>query len=308
MPGRKLSGGYRYGFNGKENDNEVKGDGNQQDYGMRIYDGRIGKFLSVDPLAHKLPSWSPYSAMACNPILNIDVDGLFPWPITARSFISAKTVGGGYFRGDGRGPSLSTDRTVATSRTFVNFIFDPQKQKIVNPTVDADPTVVYVPELGMGDLYPIYSEDPKPKASFSPVTTTKNSLGNNIGSFGFNYSAKDPVTPSLFTPELDVQSNFSITENLETGTLFVNATFTGDVFPSTEAFITDQSGAKLFLGARKETGGVSDLFGNNQKFLFTVDMQIKFDKKGNFTGVHQGDKLINVADWNKQVESKFEKK
>jgi len=45
-----------------------------------------------------------------------------------------------------------------------------------------------------------------------------------------------------------------------------------------------------------------------QEELFTVDMQIKFDKIGNFTGVQQGDKLINVADWNKQVKSKFEKK
>ena len=45
MPGRKYysaSANYRYGFNGKENDNEVKGEGNrnQQDYGMRIYDLR----------------------------------------------------------------------------------------------------------------------------------------------------------------------------------------------------------------------------------------------------------------------------
>jgi RHS repeat-associated protein len=45
-----LNGGYRYGFNGKGNDNEVKGIGNQQDYGMRIYDPRLGRFLSVDPL------------------------------------------------------------------------------------------------------------------------------------------------------------------------------------------------------------------------------------------------------------------
>ena len=44
---------YRYEFNGKENDNEVKEEGNQQDYGMRIYDPRIGKFLSVDPLSPK---------------------------------------------------------------------------------------------------------------------------------------------------------------------------------------------------------------------------------------------------------------
>jgi len=46
MPGRSFSSGdYRYGFNGKENDNEVKGvTGSQQDYGMRIYDPRLGKF------------------------------------------------------------------------------------------------------------------------------------------------------------------------------------------------------------------------------------------------------------------------
>ena len=57
MPGRRYSAGsqYRYGFNGKENDNEVKGEGNQQDYGMRIYDPRLGRFLSVDPLARDYP-------------------------------------------------------------------------------------------------------------------------------------------------------------------------------------------------------------------------------------------------------------
>jgi len=52
MPERKypiIAEDYRYGFNGKENDNEVKGLGIQQDYGMRIYDARLGKFLSVDP-------------------------------------------------------------------------------------------------------------------------------------------------------------------------------------------------------------------------------------------------------------------
>ena len=55
MPGRKLSGGYRYGFNGKENDNEVKGEGNQQDYGFRFYDPRVGRFLSLDPLQKNYP-------------------------------------------------------------------------------------------------------------------------------------------------------------------------------------------------------------------------------------------------------------
>jgi RHS repeat-associated protein len=76
MPGRKLSGGYRFGFNGKENDNEVKGEGNQQDYGMRIYDGRIGKFLSVDPITSSYPMLTPYQFSSNRPIDGIDLDGL----------------------------------------------------------------------------------------------------------------------------------------------------------------------------------------------------------------------------------------
>ncbi len=67
--------GYRYGFNGKENDNEVKGEGNQQDYGFRINDPRLGKFLSVDQLSHKFPWQTPYCAFDNNPTNKIDPDG-----------------------------------------------------------------------------------------------------------------------------------------------------------------------------------------------------------------------------------------
>lgn len=77
MPGRKFSGGtgYRYGFNGKENDNEVKGDGNQQDYGLRIYDPRLGRFLSVDPLTEEYP-WNSSYAFAENDVIRaIDIEG-----------------------------------------------------------------------------------------------------------------------------------------------------------------------------------------------------------------------------------------
>src|SRR5574343_523108 len=79
MPGRKYSSDkYRYGFNGKENDNEVKGEGNQQDYGMRVYDLRLGKFLSVDPLASKYPFYTPYQFSGNMPIKFIDLDGAEP--------------------------------------------------------------------------------------------------------------------------------------------------------------------------------------------------------------------------------------
>ena len=80
MPGRKYQAGssskYRYGFNGKENDNEVKGEGNQQDYGFRIYDPRLVKFLSVDPLTEKYPQLTPYQFASNCPIAGNDLDGL----------------------------------------------------------------------------------------------------------------------------------------------------------------------------------------------------------------------------------------
>jgi RHS repeat-associated protein len=66
---------YRFGFNGKENDNEVKGKGNQQDYGMRIYDTRLSRFLSVDPLTKSYPYYTPYAFSGNSPIATIDIDG-----------------------------------------------------------------------------------------------------------------------------------------------------------------------------------------------------------------------------------------
>jgi RHS repeat-associated protein len=75
-PDRQYSiDGYRYGFNGKENDNEVKGEGNQQDYGMRIYDPRLGRFLSVDPISKMYPWYSPYHFAGNKPIEAIDLNG-----------------------------------------------------------------------------------------------------------------------------------------------------------------------------------------------------------------------------------------
>ena len=67
---------YRFHFNGKETDNEVYGGGNVYDYGMRIYDSRLGRFLSADPLLKDYPWWSPYHYAGNNPIQMIDIDGL----------------------------------------------------------------------------------------------------------------------------------------------------------------------------------------------------------------------------------------
>ena len=67
---------YKYSFNGKEKDDEVKGSGNSYDYGARIYDPRLGKFFSVDALSHAYPWFTPYQFAGNTPISAIDLDGL----------------------------------------------------------------------------------------------------------------------------------------------------------------------------------------------------------------------------------------
>lgn len=67
---------YRFGYNGKPDDNEWNGDGAMYDYGFRIYDPRICKFLSVDPLSPSYPELTPYQFASNTPIQAIDLDGL----------------------------------------------------------------------------------------------------------------------------------------------------------------------------------------------------------------------------------------
>ena len=74
--GEDLGGEHRYGFNGKEKDDEVHGSGNQYDYGFRIYNPRIARFLSVDPLFQSYPWYTPYQFAGNKPIWCIDIDGL----------------------------------------------------------------------------------------------------------------------------------------------------------------------------------------------------------------------------------------
>lgn len=78
MRGSIVSGSkYRYGFNGKELDkNGEFGSLNHYDYGFRIYNPGIGRFLSVDPLTQKYPELTPYQFASNTPIWAIDLDGL----------------------------------------------------------------------------------------------------------------------------------------------------------------------------------------------------------------------------------------
>jgi RHS repeat-associated protein len=90
----KVRRDYLFSFNGKERDDEIKGAGNSIAFEARIYDPRLGRFLSIDPIAPKYPMLSPYCFAANSPIRLVDVLGLGPGDVVV-------AFGGGDFMGTG---------------------------------------------------------------------------------------------------------------------------------------------------------------------------------------------------------------
>ncbi len=81
MKGRTYSDTtYRYGFNGKENDNEWS----KIDFGGRGYDARLGRWMSTDPQEDEFPGFSPYNYSLNSPLMFVDPDGESPISIFAK--------------------------------------------------------------------------------------------------------------------------------------------------------------------------------------------------------------------------------
>ena len=55
------SDSYRYGFQGQEKDDELKGEGNSLNYTFRMHDPRVGRFFKTDPLEATFSWNSPYA-------------------------------------------------------------------------------------------------------------------------------------------------------------------------------------------------------------------------------------------------------
>ncbi|GAA0876010.1 hypothetical protein GCM10009118_24200 [Wandonia haliotis] len=72
------TGDYRYGFQGQEKDDEIKGEGNSVNYTFRMHDPRVGRFFAVDPLALRCPFYSPYAFSGNRVIDAKELKGLQP--------------------------------------------------------------------------------------------------------------------------------------------------------------------------------------------------------------------------------------
>jgi len=112
LPERNSLNGYRYAFQGQELDGET----GMEAFQLRLWDGRIGRWLSPDPMGQYA---SPYLGMGNNPISRIDPDGGEDWYLPKGETDQSKAVWI-----DGSGPQKGYDRLGGADFTFGTFNLD----------------------------------------------------------------------------------------------------------------------------------------------------------------------------------------
>jgi RHS repeat-associated protein len=124
IPGRSWSAGakYRYGFNGKEND-QSESEMRLSDFGARIYNRGLGRFLSVDPLSGSFPEASGYQFAGNNPVRYIDHQGLFKLdPYFVERYPTLAKMVAYYLPLLKYNPQVKKAWTEATGRTEAEFV------------------------------------------------------------------------------------------------------------------------------------------------------------------------------------------
>ncbi len=278
----------RYLYNGKELISDLNL--GLYDYGARFYDPAIGRFPSVDPKAHLLPSWSPYVFSLNNPILFIDPDGQFPYTFHVRAFAPTGSFKGSGFHDDGRGFSTNAG---ASSRIKQNFTVDPTAQTFSGGTPTSDPT--YWNGINTGTA--------TNKGGISTPEFGANSLGSATASLSSNFEGSNPAFKGL-APNIEVSSALSITENLEKGQVTISFDLSSKQFPATEGFVQDAAGNSVFLGGAAAFGSAGNLVNADKKQVSTIDLIIGINDKGVFQNVTMGGTTYSLDDFNNLRTSK----
>ncbi len=155
-PGRNFnSGSSRYLFQGQEHDDELHGAaGSSYAFEYRIHDPRIGRFLSIDPLAQKYPQWSPYSFSGNQVIATKELEGLEPnkdmnvGPYTPDEMNSEKgggTGGGGSGTHAPKSPTGSVigDISLGLSHGITNGVNELITQPVLAFSREIAPTILH---------------------------------------------------------------------------------------------------------------------------------------------------------------------
>ena len=111
------------------------------------------------------------------------------------------------------------------------------------------------------------------------------------------------------SPSLDVYTDLRLVDNRQLNTLNITGQITGDNFPATEVYITDNSGQALFLATGKPPAIASPIFnlpnyGQGPRDIADVHVTVNTDDAGNFVSVESNGQTISIEEWNGDFESR----
>lgn len=288
---------HPYKYNGKEHNQELGL--NWYDYGARNYEPALGRWFNIDPKAKDASSFSPYNYAFNNPILFVDPDGEFPFPIHIRSFAPWETFGILGYEGDNRG--FSTDLNV-TSRITQTFVLDTDNWSIKDSGKHGDIQLGTYSHSSYSRVIDILSLGMMQREVGTP--TGKVRIDDAIVSGKLIYAKYEGSLPLHPGFDIDVNTFFTINDNKEDGILSITTSQIGDRFPSAEAFITDTAGNSLFLTVSPARGSYPEfnVGGANYIPMSTSSISIMYDKEGVFIGVYSNKDpnktVYSIEKWN----------
>ena len=278
---------HPYKFGGKEHNQELGLD--WYDFGARNYDASLGRWMNIDPLADGLHEYSPYVYAINNPLIYIDPDGQWPIKFSVRAFAPSGAFKGYGFHDDGR--SFSTSDKV-TSRVSHEFMVDATAQTHSSQDPVSHPTI-------------------KTESGKSKTGSPDGNVDVNYGDVGQanisqDFEGSNPFYYGL-APDIEVQTEISVLEDVDAGTITIEATGTGKQFPATESFATDSAGNSVFVGVGAAYGEPSDLLTSSKKnSIFKTTLKINVNSDGVFQSVNYKGTDYSLKDYNKLFTSQEE--
>ncbi len=266
---------YRYGFQGQEMDNEVKGEGNSINYKFRMHDPRVGRFFATDPLTKDYPHYTSYSFSGNKVIAFRELEGLEEFSVHTYSFSPFSSFGGGY---SGEGPK----RKYGSKVDMIN----PEK---ANFKLGAQTRIDLANSRMVGRVQgynTLSSHHYLPISATSDTQIETQNYNSETNQLDFHASSNNEAFFWGASPNVDVKVNAKFTK-LSENTFHIAGTIIGDRFPANEAYIQDDLGYKVFLGVSgvdinlgliSPTFGPAVLLGGDDKLMSSFSFSVKYQE------------------------------
>jgi putative chitinase len=261
----KLS--YEYGFNGQIEDNEITGNnGSHLAFEYRIYDSRLGKFLSVDPLLTSYP-WNSTYAFAENRVIDgVDLEGM--------EYISINNANIDLIEPDGRGYTVSINGSTYCASGIVSYNNEQYLNLGQHVSVDGEQiSSFFVTKDQLQSIFP------------NANTASINSLYTTLNNSMMNYSINNHISLAHFLSQaghetggfaqglgIEENLNYSVSGLVGTfGRYFytgekVNGKYNADLYGRKQGQIADQEGiANIVYANRMGNGSIESGDGYNYR-------------------------------------------